>query len=407
MELFLQKKFCDYIVACETELAQHNDLINGPTILCNIASAEYELELYRKCIRTCHRAFDLNPNFIRAHFLHLRCLVKLGKSDLCIVLCEAILSGCQRRFEFENVNIMLQIQDLLDSVKSKNTLQNLCVVDGDHIELTTSREICATEMNASKASEIRNTEAEAMNSRDNRQNSAITASFSGEITEKILPQTTLNSSRASKKGKARLQPVVNAVSPVIGPSSTGEDTNTLPTSTATNSSTVKKDTPALSPHAASLGKIAVAHKAAAAAPVVVIQNLQGKAVSKPSPTPAKTTATVLVSVPPHTHSVPATTTAAAATLITMPIGTMSKANLEKSLSDYLINEDALVTRTLLKSVRSSLCCAHGEDIVDDMIAFGYLQVNTGGGNLLVIIGVTVSSQSIFESLRYFFRLSSL
>jgi hypothetical protein len=368
MELYLQKKFCDYIIACETELVQHNDLVNGPTILCNIASAEYELELYRKCIRTCHRAFDLNPNFIRAHFLHLRCLVKLGKGDLCVVLCEAILSGCQGRFEFENVNIMLQIQDLMESVKSKNALQNPCSIDGNNTESTPPRITVSKETNASKGSEIRNTETEAINGIENRTNSAIKASFSGEITEKILPETTVISPKASKKGRARRQPPTHVISPVAESSRIEQVSNNLPT--VTDRSTEKKDTPAPPVQTSKSAKAKVVTKAASS-PVVVIQNLQGKEVPKSLPTPETATAPALVS-----RSTPAKTTAEA-TLSLMPVGTMSKANLEKSLSDYLINEDALVTRTLLKSVRSSLCCAHGEDIVDDMIAFGYLQVNTG------------------------------
>jgi hypothetical protein len=372
MELYLQKKFCDYIIACETELVQHNNLINGPTILCNIASAEYELELYRKCIRTCHRAFDLNPNFIRAHFLHLRCLVKLGKGDLCVVLCEAILSGCQRRFEFENVNIMLQIQDLMESVKSKNTLQNPCSVNGNDTESAPPRASVSIETNTSKISEIRDTETEATNGIENRTNSAINTSFSGEITEKILPETTVISTKTLKKVRARRQPATYVISPVAESSLIEQVTNSLPT--VTDRSTVKKDTPAPSVPAITSAKTTIVTKVASS-PVVVIQNLPGKEVSKSSPTPA--TAPALVS-----RSAPATTTAAAALAI-MPVGAMSKANLEKALSDYLINEDALVTRTLLKSVRSSLCCAH-EDIVDDMIAFGYLQVNTGEENSLFV-----------------------
>ena len=379
MELYLQKKFCDYIIACETELLQHNDLINGPTILCNIASAEYELELYRKCIRTCHRAFDLNPNFIRAHFLHLRCLVKLGKEDLCVVLCEAILSGCQGRFEFENVTIMLQIQDLMESVKSKNILQNPSSVDGNNTVTTPPRETVSKETNTSKVSEIRNTESEAINGVENRTISAITTSFSGEITQKILPETTIAPPKASKKARAKRQPPTCGISSVAESSAIKQDSNSLPTVTvtATDRSTVKKDTPAPPPPPATVAKTTVVSKVTAS-PVVVIKTLQGKEVLKSSPTPTTVTATALVCKPPPTP--PATATAASTVAIT-PVGAMSKANLEKALSDYLINEDALVTRTLLKSVRSSLCCAHGEDIVDDMIAFGYLQVNTGGGNL--------------------------
>ena len=56
---------------------------------------------------------------------------------------------------------------------------------------------------------------------------------------------------------------------------------------------------------------------------------------------------------------------------------ITKQELEKYLSNCLQTEDAFVSRTLLKSVRANLSCAFGEDVVDDTIAFGYLQVNTG------------------------------
>lgn len=119
MDLYIKRKFSDYIAACEFEL-EKNENNNTLSILCNIASAEYELELYRKCIKTCHRALALNQNYIRAHLLLLKSLLKLDKDDICMTMCENILTGGEGRFELEDVNIVLQVQDLMDSVKSRS-----------------------------------------------------------------------------------------------------------------------------------------------------------------------------------------------------------------------------------------------------------------------------------------------
>ena len=75
---------------------------------------------------------------------------------------------------------------------------------------------------------------------------------------------------------------------------------------------------------------------------------------------------------------------------------MNRTFLENYLSSILLTEDHLVIRTLLKSVRSSLCCANGDVIVDDMIAFGYLQVNTGNLKYILLLLITLITSVIFH-----------
>lgn len=436
MDLYLQRKFSDYIVACESELEKHGDDINVPTILSNIASAEYELELYRKCIKTCHKVFAVNQNCIRAHFLHLKSLVKLGKDDLCIVLCEGILNRGHGRFESEDVNVILQIQILMESVKSRNSSQlsghrNTPVELANPIEVNTNSVISAQQdLRVNNADGICSAASNTHNlpvnnneqGRSNDENITVkniinVVKNKGENSSSIKNEVLL-SVDATKLG--RTQSTVNSVaidsvggmisnsSGESSSSSTGAtnqaNTNipriTAPTSTGvTTKKKTKRSPPVTSGSTESIPSKQVAVTGPTGTNSNSKQSKAQKGTSKSSmdlPSPPVTSSKAAKSSSVGNLVTPTEAVflrpvkasqvkeeGRTSTALIVPTtranstATISKADLERFLSNCLVNEDALVTRTLLKSVRSNLCCAYGEDIVDDMIAFGYLQVNTG------------------------------
>ena len=59
-----------------------------------------------------------------------------------------------------------------------------------------------------------------------------------------------------------------------------------------------------------------------------------------------------------------------------PAAVKHREALHQLLVSSLNQSDTKVSPAVLRMVRSNLLCASGEDIVDDLIAFGYLQVNT-------------------------------
>jgi hypothetical protein len=123
MNFFLEKKFSDYIVACEIELEKvNNDDNKMSVLLCNIATAEYELELFRKCIKTCHRVLEINSNSLRAHSLHIKSLAKLGKDKQGLLICGSILNDKHGAYTSEDVFILQEISDLMQSIHNKDII---------------------------------------------------------------------------------------------------------------------------------------------------------------------------------------------------------------------------------------------------------------------------------------------
>ena len=471
--LYLQKKFSDYIVACEVELEEHgNRVIDAHIILCNIASSEYELELYRKCIKTCHRVLDLSPNCIRAHFLHLKSLVKLGKDDLCVKLSDIILTDSSGRFVLEDVNIILQIQDFVESVKLRINSQVSNPEDGIEFvspeasfvnyptDITTAQHPVVAKcssVNVDVAVALEDVEVNqccrAMNSIDVKCLSSprnITARDDSACCNEPVqkPLAKISRTRAVNINTIASHPVVTQSNP-------NEFTKNVPISEAQNDFTTTSTTnekgdgqsnasttatvvahprpqtvvtqQRVLSYADTEGNIEL-HRLTATAAVSVVNELatptplsyaitqslsskiavstdaksispatstaarargsssQQKKSRKPAvkdataPRPPSSTslstspATISLSITSTSSSSPSCT---AATTIGLPNDSISKVHLEGYLSNCLTNEDALVTRTLLQSVRSNLCCAYGEDVVDDMIAYGYLKVNTG------------------------------
>lgn len=488
--LYLQKKFSDYIVACEVELEEHGDrVIDVHIILCNIASSEYELELYRKCIKTCHRVLELSPNCIRAHFLHLKSLVKIGKEDLCIQLSEIILNDASGRFVLEDVNIILQIQDFVESVKFRNSCPVSNANDGNgsalleassgnhptdviavqqsldskcipiNVESTLSSEnlklnTCSRVMNRTdfKYLSSRNITAGSDDtlcnepvqkslieikrpSTSNVNTNAIMSLSIGtqnspiECTRKI-PLSVVESdfiSGPTKTGKSLSESNTSAAAVIKGAHSRPvaivtrqQDLSHIDTegseeihkaavsvSVAQEATVTSRSAIHLSPSSSSSpslfseGAVRVDNSPSPSTIAAVSSGTIGprgsssqqkksrKPAAKnavapfaPSSTSSSTTPTTnfpLLSSPLSLTSTSLSTSSpcSSALPIELPIDSISKPHLEGYLSNCLTNEDALVTRTLLQSVRSNLCCAYGEDIVDDMIAYGYLKVNTG------------------------------
>ena len=484
--LYLQKKFSDYIVACEVELEEHGDrVIDAHIILCNIASSEYELELYRKCIKTCHRVLDLSPNCIRAHFLHLKSLVKIGKDDVCVKLSEILLNDASGRFVLEDVNIILQIQDFVESVKFRNSCQVSNASDGNGSALIESpfdnhpTDVIAVQLSLdSKCIPI------------NVESTLSSENLKLNTCSRVMNRTDLkylSSGNVTAGGDDTLcnEPVQKSLIEIKRPSTSNVNTNTFPShSSGTQNSPIEctrniplskvefdfttgpikkgKSLSESNTSAAAVIKevhsrpVAVVtreqvlsnidtegsdevHKAAVSVSVAKEANISSRSAIPLSPSPSlfsegavcvddspspSTIATVSSgttgprgsssqqkksrkpagknaeapfapsstssSTTPTTNfpvlsaplslastSLSTSSSCSAASPIELPIDSISKPHLEGYLSNCLTNEDALVTRTLLQSVRSNLCCAYGEDIVDDMIAYGYLKVNTG------------------------------
>ena len=68
MSLFLNKSFGAYLEAIEQRLK--DDLVADGSedqviLYCNIAAAQYELGLYRNCIKSCQLAKAVRPNHLR------------------------------------------------------------------------------------------------------------------------------------------------------------------------------------------------------------------------------------------------------------------------------------------------------------------------------------------------------
>jgi hypothetical protein len=488
--LYLQKKFSDYIVACEVELEEHgNRVIDAHIILCNIASSEYELELYRKCIKTCHRVLDLSPNCIRAHFLYLKSLVKIGKEDLCIKLSETILNDASGRFVLEDVNIILQIQDFVESVKFKNGCQVSNARDGNEsalleapsdnrpadviaIQQSLDSKCISMKVESTISSENleMNTCSRVMDSTDLRYLSSRNSTAGGDDTlcnepvQKTLTEIKRPSTMNVNTNTIRSHSISTQNSPIectrniplskvqsdftTGPTKKGKslsESNTsaaavikeahsrpaavvtrkqvlsnidtesnvevqkAPVSVSVSASVAREATvssrsaiPSLpSPSLPSKGAVCVDDSPSPSTIAAVSSATTGprgstsqqkksrKPAGKnavapfvPSSTSSSTTPTTnFPALSSHlsltSTSLSTSSTCSSALPIGLPTDSISKPHLEGYLSNCLTNEDALVTRMLLQSVRSNLCCAYGEDIVDDMIAYGYLKVNTG------------------------------
>jgi Flp pilus assembly protein TadG len=484
--LYLQKKFSDYIVACEVELEEHgNRVIDAHIILCNIASSEYELELYRKCIKTCHRVLDLSPNCIRAHFLQLKSLVKIGKEDLCIKLSEIILNDASGRFVLEDVNIILQIQDFVESVKFKNgcqvsnardgnesallkapsdnrpadviaikqSLDSKCIprkvestLSSENLELDTfSRVMDSTDLKylSSRYStaggddtlcnepvqktltEIKRPSTLSANSNTVLSHSIGSQNSPIECTRNILLSKVQSdfTSGPTKKGKSLGESNISAAAVIKEAHSRPAAVVTLQqvlsnfdtegnvevqrapesvsASVAKEATVSSRSAIPLLPSPSSKGALYVDDSPSPSTIAAVSSATTGprgstsqqKKSRKPAaknvvapfvPSSTSSSTTLTTNFPALSSPLSLTSTSlstssscSSTSLIGLPTDSISKPHLEGYLSNCLTNEDALVTRTLLQSVRSNLCCAYGEDIVDDMIAYGYLKVNTG------------------------------
>lgn len=478
MDLFINRKFSEYIVACELDLekAQSNNT-KVCAIFLNIASAEYELEMYRKCIKTVQKVLKSKTNSLRGYFIHIKCLAKLGKEDECIAMCEYVLNDKNHFFEDEDVNIMLDIKEFSSSRLRENPGdQELIPLSGLTAEVNATVvldsnsdrtydedknykdtavfsihdiaefQICCpnqandngidknnliktvdipvttfTSTSNSSYDIARNGNSISINSSSchdsDNSNSAdiiVNSSNNNFITNvqdvKISTDSdtsTLTSVDSSLKVPSK-PPKKKNKRPVTLP----KEETILPDTTTTNSipTTVEQikilQIPAhlpTQPYDVKIADLKTASKP------IIVEKVESVKVTKDviktskvvaaSPLVTPTAVTTVPTnngrkvLPPQSpiaiNIVGTTTTTAAGTgksVILKPAAKtaslslpekISKTQLESMLSSILNSQDAVVTRALLKSVRPSLSCAHGDDIVDDMIAFGYLQVNTG------------------------------
>ena len=127
MDLFLVGNFSDYIAECEKKLHVAVDHGNIVCLLNNIAFAEFELELYRKCIKTCYRVMEKSSGDIRAHCLLVKALMKLGKNEQCVEVCESVLSISKNSNAEQDISLISEIKNLkklceLETIGKKETI---------------------------------------------------------------------------------------------------------------------------------------------------------------------------------------------------------------------------------------------------------------------------------------------
>jgi hypothetical protein len=507
MNFFLERKFSDYIVICESQLEKvDNDSKVKSALLCNIASAEYELELYRKCIKTCDTALKLNSNAIRAQLLNIKSLVKLGKDDESLAICDGILRDGQDQLHVEDINIVLEIRDFMALLKfkqntalilqnSNNSVIDVAKVDRDidinisdsyedsditnaktntdsnvvnqleSVQLqsinqnglniaagepdreatsscnsneyssnncdskkTTESDIKSCVENSMKNSMKNNTSETDIYRKNGSVEVAEIATTSQGNQSTPLPSPLPNTGSTKSKKRRPIPPIPPpSPTPTATPNSTSNSmpnsipdsisdssldppakfkpvppNTTLPPPPPSSSSSKIFDIPPVSQPAsqAVAGKSALKTKGNSKTVINLepdndkVTGLEGKALaldkkesSKISPTSIKPTSSLSAVGLQSTKGKGTTTlTTQKDQKINQKVDQkVDKEYLEHFLSGFLNSEDAVVTRTLLRTVRTSLSCAHGEDVVDDMIAFGYLQVNTGKGKGWIMI----------------------
>eukprot|EP01041_Mallomonas_annulata_P007656 gene7656-15668_t len=115
MDLLLEGKINDSVMVFEEKLIWATSPLEAASVLCNIAVADFELDLLRKCIKTCQKALDKCPTYLRAYVLMGKAHEKLGKQD--------IASATWRKgLEYANnscdVCILLELRNLLKMPKS-------------------------------------------------------------------------------------------------------------------------------------------------------------------------------------------------------------------------------------------------------------------------------------------------
>ena len=482
MDLFLSGKFSDYINACEEELKGVFDPDNASSILCNIASAEYELEMYRKCIKTCQGVLELKTNCLRAHFIHLQALVKLGKDDQCKEICERILTDPSNSFLSQDISIVLEIKKLREHVVLRLSRINTKSTEDDTVpsfsgntvtherksemsntslSATVTVAICDNNHNNSFSNErIRIPKNEVIKSQINNdelnvkevkvlQNQTTeTALHNQQVAAIIIPSsstmttvplaleinygkgTETNMEAGTRTGNAnqkkKNRKVQNKSVDITEASASTSSSITSILDKNDKISEIKTGSKSLSEEKSSIDMVFKSSKGKSqtndlnnnnqlslkSAPISIkpikVKSLssslsssssnvstQDSISSNSSLTHVKndtklndkknmngtsvTSTATNINGPNSTHDMNDKKTEISITNTIVPETKITRHFLENFLASLLVTEDALVIRTLLKSVRSSLCCANGDVIVDDMIAFGYLQVNTGIG----------------------------
>ena len=467
MDLFLSGKFSDYINACEEELKGVFDPDNASSILCNIASAEYELEMYRKCIKTCQGVLELKTNCLRAHFIHLQALVKLGKDDQCKEICERILTDPSNSFLSQDISIVLEIKKLrehvvlrLSRINTKSTEDDTVPsFSGNTVTHERKSEMSNTSLSAAVTvaicdnipknevikSQINDDELNVKEVKVLQNQTTETALHNQQVAAIIIPSsstmttvplaleinygkgTETNMEAGTRTGNANQKKKNRKVqNKSVDITEAAASTSSSITSTLDKNdkiSEIKTGSKSLSEEKSSIDMVFKSSKGKSqtndlnnnnqlslkSAPISIkpikVKSLSSSLSSSSSSNVSKQDSISSNSSLTHVKNdtklndkknMNGTSVTSTATNINGPSSTHKKTEisitntivpetkitrhfLENFLASLLVTEDALVIRTLLKSVRSSLCCANGDVIVDDMIAFGYLQVNTGIG----------------------------
>ena len=460
MNLFLDRKFSDYINACEDELKGEFNPYHASTILCNIASAEYELEMYRKCIKTCQGVLEIKSNCLRAHFIHLKALVKLGKDSQCQEICGRILSGPSNSYISEDISIVLEIRNLQEFVglRLSRILDNMSSVDYGTPNLSESSTPNGTnEAMPSVTLSSAATAANNCNSQEKILGNKITATPNNEVTTcsikncelseiggEVLQKQTVDIKIKNQLESDLMKPIPSTIisappeMEISGGKGTGmqkkknrklqnkssdiavtDISSSLSThplmdgnKEAENSDLSVKSSPSSKQlvttfpnesicetgngHGADVKYFNGNNNSSRIKDEVVISSsnkkvkidcteqnqsndLPSQFQAKPQSSSSLQNLDSMANTKKNRKATKDSNNTLCVSTTTPPTSEtrMNRAFLENYLTSILLNEDHLVIRTLLKSVRSSLCCANGDVIVDDMIAFGYLQVNTG------------------------------
>ena len=326
MDSFLNRKYNEFSNALQSILdASPMDDNKTANLRCNMAITLYELELYRKCIATSQKVLELDPTCLRASLLHAKSLNKLGRKNEAIGVCEEVLSNTNHTI-YGDAYLAMELRDLKLSMIAEKMVND---TSSTHSPVTTSTS---------------------------------TPVSSKEITTKSSNSDNNTESKESSKdisNSTRKAPSDNEL-PLPSPPSSSSQATAAATTTATNATT--PNDPSITP------PVAPKSPPATASPTTTISTATAASAS------AVSTAIPVVSNNKNTSKMaPKKMTVVIDNSLT---AVKHREALHQLLISSLNQSDTKVSPAVLRMVRSNLLCASGEDIVDDLIAFGYLQVNT-------------------------------
>ena len=319
MDSFLNRKYNEFTNALQTMLDSSPMDTRTANLLCNMAITLYELELYRKCIATSQKVTELDPSCMRASLLHAKSLNKLGRNNEAISVCEEALSNTHNSI-YGDAYLAMELRDLKQLMIAEKVMNETPPTN-------TSTTVTPVSSNTNN---------------DN----------SKEISNDI-------SSSAKKSPKDKLP----------SPPPTLSRTTTIATSTAAEATATNTTTPGDA--SIIIPPVAPTPPSVSTAPTVTTDTSLASAAA-----PVSAVATAVPAASSNKNTSKLAQKKISVVIDNSPAAVKHRDALQQLLVSSLNQSDTKVSPAVLRMVRSNLLCASGEDIVDDLIAFGYLQVNT-------------------------------